>query len=168
LHPGVSFRNPEAGFRRSFHGGFAWSGVPRVERGGGGASGNTGTGYNDPSYPPCLGVTRGDHVSWPTMKTMIPMTMMISLSTHGKILFSLMKFVFPDSSKFKAGVTNSGAMLYRHVVQATGGSGIVTLYLILHRCLKTHQITVLCYIYETYSGQDNIVTDMFIVNPAND
>jgi hypothetical protein len=34
--------------------------------------------------PPCLGVTRGDHVSWPTMKTVIPMMMMmISMPTHG-------------------------------------------------------------------------------------
>jgi hypothetical protein len=30
---------------------------------------------------PCLRVTRGDHVSWPTMKTMIPTMMMINMST---------------------------------------------------------------------------------------
>jgi len=32
--------------------------------------------------PPCLGVTWGDHVSWPTMKTVILMTM-INMPTHG-------------------------------------------------------------------------------------
>jgi hypothetical protein len=34
-------------------------------------------------YPhPCLGVTRGDHVSWPTMENMIPTMMMINMSTN--------------------------------------------------------------------------------------
>jgi hypothetical protein len=47
LHPGASFRNPEAGFRisearsrGSFHGESARSGVPRVERGGGASCNN--------------------------------------------------------------------------------------------------------------------------------
>jgi hypothetical protein len=49
LHPGASFRNLEAGFqisevrsRGSFHGESAWSGVPRVEPSGAGASCNYG------------------------------------------------------------------------------------------------------------------------------
>jgi hypothetical protein len=31
--------------------------------------------------PPCLGVTRGDHVSWSAMETMIPTMLMINMST---------------------------------------------------------------------------------------
>jgi hypothetical protein len=34
-------------------------------------------------YPPCLGVTRGDHISWPTMEDTIPTMMMINMSTNG-------------------------------------------------------------------------------------
>jgi hypothetical protein len=33
-------------------------------------------------HPPCLGVTRGDHVSWPAMETLIPTMMMIKMSTN--------------------------------------------------------------------------------------
>jgi hypothetical protein len=33
--------------------------------------------------PPCLGVTRGDHVSWTTMKTMISMMTTINRSIYG-------------------------------------------------------------------------------------
>jgi hypothetical protein len=34
-----------------------------------------------PVTPSHLEVTRGDHVSWPTMKTVIPMMMMINILT---------------------------------------------------------------------------------------
>jgi hypothetical protein len=41
----------------------------------------------DPNVsPPCLGVTRGDHVSRPAMENMIyTMMMMINMSTYGSL-----------------------------------------------------------------------------------
>jgi hypothetical protein len=33
--------------------------------------------------PPCLGLARGDHVSWPIMENMISIMMMINMSTYG-------------------------------------------------------------------------------------
>jgi hypothetical protein len=38
---------------------------------------------NKPITPSCLGVTRGDHVPWPNMDTMIPTMMIINMSTDG-------------------------------------------------------------------------------------
>jgi hypothetical protein len=38
---------------------------------------------HDVTHPPCLGVTRGDHVLWPTMENMISTMMMIKMSIYG-------------------------------------------------------------------------------------
>jgi hypothetical protein len=39
--------------------------------------------YESTVTPPNLGVTGGDLISWPTMKTVISLMMMTNMSTHG-------------------------------------------------------------------------------------
>jgi hypothetical protein len=36
----------------------------------------------DPITPACLGVNRGDHISWPLMEKIIPTMMMMNMSTY--------------------------------------------------------------------------------------
>ena len=50
-----------------------------------GFSQQEGINYNEtfvPVTPPCLGVIRGDHVSWYTMKIVIPTIMMINILSN--------------------------------------------------------------------------------------
>jgi hypothetical protein len=50
-------------------------------------------------YPPCLGVTRGDHVLWPAMENMIPTMMMINMSTDGSSAAPLIHLYSYKSTK---------------------------------------------------------------------
>jgi hypothetical protein len=52
-----------------------------------------------PPPPPCLWVTRGDHVSRPTMENMIPTMMMINMSTNGISTSPLIHLYSYESTK---------------------------------------------------------------------
>jgi hypothetical protein len=75
--------------------------------------------------PPHLGVTRGDHVSWPTMKTMIPMMMMIGILHRQQPLRCLP----PHPTQLMHLIDMVHSMM---VVQHTRGTLVIVSYKVSH------------------------------------